>query len=64
MVVTSWISQLRCGLAVVALVFLGHPAQAQSVDRGQANQLATLAFGYAQAHQIDQAIALLQEAET
>ncbi|MGD1930822.1 MAG: hypothetical protein ACFB12_18120 [Leptolyngbyaceae cyanobacterium] len=64
MVVAAWKSPLRCGLAVVALVCLSDPAQAQSVDRGQANQLATLAFGYAQAHQTDRAIALLQEAET
>ena len=64
MVVAAWKSQLRCGLAVVALVCLGHSAQAQSIERGQAQQLADLAFGYAQAQQTDRAIALLQEAET
>ena len=64
MVVAVWKSQLRCGLAVVALVCLGHSAQAQSIERVQAQQLADLAFGYAQAQQTDRAIALLQEAET
>ncbi|MEL6399634.1 MAG: hypothetical protein AAFR26_11175 [Cyanobacteria bacterium J06626_4] len=64
MVIAARKSQLRYGLAAVALVCFSHPAQAQSADRGQANQLATLAFGYAQADQTDRAIALLQEAET
>ncbi|MGD1942177.1 MAG: hypothetical protein ACFB0G_12770, partial [Leptolyngbyaceae cyanobacterium] len=64
MVAVAWKSQFTIGLAVAAAFCLGHPAQAQSIERGQAQQLADLAFGYAQAQQTDQAIALLQEAET
>ena len=60
----SWKSQLSSGLAAIALVCIGSPVQAQSVDRDLAAQLADIAFGYAQVQQLEKAIALLEQAET
>ncbi|MGB7085957.1 MAG: hypothetical protein WBD47_10410 [Phormidesmis sp.] len=57
------LSSFGCGSAI-ALLFLYAPAQAQSTDLSRASQLAELAFAYAHAQQPEQAIALLEEAQT
>ncbi|MGB3299379.1 MAG: hypothetical protein WBA76_14005, partial [Phormidesmis sp.] len=60
----SWKSQIGSGLAAVVLVCMGSSAQAQATNLPLANQLADIAFGYAQAQQPEKAIALLEQAET
>lgn len=60
----SWKAQLSSGLAAIALVCIGSPAQAQATNLPLAKQLADIAFGYAQAQQPEKAIALLEQAQT
>ncbi|MGB3296360.1 MAG: hypothetical protein WBB01_25520 [Phormidesmis sp.] len=60
----SWKSQLSGGLAFIALLCAGSPAQSKAPDLTLARQLAGIAFGYAQAQQPEKAIALLEQAET
>ncbi len=60
----SWKAPLSGGLAAIALLCSGTPAQAQSTDLTLAKQLADIAFRYAQVQQPEKAIALLEQAET